>query len=64
MVSFVVWFCGINYFAVSFEDNTHQIRHTWSFLLKVEIKNYNAMIDGQKFFDQSVKNDPGIYNNI
>ena len=34
------------------------------FLPKVEMKNYNLMIDGQNFFDQSVKNDLKTYDNI
>ena len=34
------------------------------FLAKVEMKNYNLMIDGQNFFDQSVKNDLKTYDNI
>ena len=29
-----------------------------------EIKDYNFMIDGQKFFDQAVKINTRIYNNI
>ena len=27
---------------------------------KVEIKNYNVMIDGKNFFDQPVKNDEKV----
>ena len=34
------------------------------FLAKVEMENYNLMIDGQKCFDQSVKNDLKTYDNI
>ena len=30
----------------------------------VEIKDYNVMIDGRKFFDHLVKNDKVIYENI
>lgn len=29
-----------------------------------EIKDYNSVIDGQNFFDQSVRNDIRIYDNI
>ena len=32
------------------------------FLPRVEIKDYNVMIDGKSFFDQSVKNDLRTYN--
>ena len=32
------------------------------FLPKVEIKDYNAVIDGKNFFDQPIKNDKISYN--
>ena len=34
------------------------------YLLAVEIKNYNVIIDGRNFFDQAVKNNIRIYDNI
>ena len=34
------------------------------FFLKVEIKDYNVMIDGQKFFDQLAKNYLRTYDSI
>ena len=34
------------------------------YLPKVEIKEYNVMIDGQKFFDQKVENDIRTHDNI
>ena len=34
------------------------------FFLTVEIKDYNVMIDGQNFFDQTVKNDLRAFDNI
>ena len=34
------------------------------FFPKVEIKDYNVMIDGQIFFDQPVKTDLRTYDNI
>ena len=37
-------------------------KHT-HFLQELEIKDYKVMIDGQKFFDQSVKNDLRTYDN-
>ena len=39
---------------------------TWDiiFLPQVEIKDYNVMIDGWNFFDQSVKNNLRTYDNI
>ena len=30
----------------------------------MEIKDYNVMIDGRNFFDQSIKDDLEIYDNI
>ena len=38
--------------------------HTGYFLLKVEIKDYNVVIDGRNFFDQPIKNDKITYDNI
>ena len=34
------------------------------YLLNVETKNYNVMIDEKTFFDQSVKNDKVTYENV
>ena len=40
-------FQGVNRLLVlSFEDNPHRTRHTGCFLPKLEIKDYNVMIDG------------------
>ena len=50
------------FFVLSFEDNTVRAAHTEYFLLKVEIKDYNVMINGKNFFDQPVKNDLRTYN--
>ena len=36
--------------------------HTGYNLPKVEIKNYNAMIDGKNVFDQAVNNDMRTYD--
>ena len=43
-------------FVLSFEDNAHQTSYNWYFLPNVEIKDYDAMIDGKNLFDQPVKN--------
>ena len=32
--------------------------------MKVELKDYNVMIDGQNFFDQPVKNDLRTYDDV
>ena len=51
----------IRLFVLSLENNTHRKRHTGYFLAKVEIKDYNLLINGQNFFDKLVKNDQIIY---
>ena len=52
-------------FVLSFEGNACQTRHTRCFLPNVEIKDYNAMIDGQNhLFGQPAKSDPRTYDNI
>ena len=47
--------------ALSFENITHRTVHIRYYLPKVEIKDYNVMIDGQNFFDQPVKNNLRTY---
>ena len=39
------------------ENENERKVHTKYYLPKVEIKDYNVMIDGNFFFDQPVKND-------
>ena len=46
------------------ENSADRTAHTGCFLLKVEIKYYNVMIDGQNFFDQPVKSSLRTYDNI
>ena len=63
-------FQGVNrLFVLAFEyDNNNNNYHITSnkryYILNVEIKDYNVMIDGKNFFDQSVKNDKVTYENI
>ena len=46
-------FRGVNrLFVLSFEDNAVRTGHTGCFLPKVEIKDYNVMINGCNFFDE------------
>ena len=53
-------FQGVNRLFVLFiENKVGRKADTWHFLPKVEIKNYNGIIYGQKFFDQLL-----ISNNI
>ena len=50
-------FPGVNRLLVLlFESNTGRTCYKRSYFSQVEIKNYNVMINGQKFFDQPVKN--------
>ena len=51
-------------FILSFEENADQSRHQGCFLLKVEIKDYNVIIDGQNVFDQPVKNELRTYDKV
>ena len=46
-------------FVLSFENEDGRTSHSTYYLPKVEIKDYNVMIDGKNFFDQ-----PIIYENI
>ena len=48
----------------SFENNAPRTRHTGYFLPKVEIKDYNVMIDGQNFLNQLIKINLRAYDNI
>ena len=42
-------------FVLSFENDAHRRSYKRYFLLTVEIKDYNAIIDGKNFFNQPVK---------
>ena len=58
-------FQGVNrLFVLWFENTTGRTAHTKHHLPTVEIKYYNVMIDGQKFFDQPVKNNLRTYDNF
>ena len=53
-------FQGVNrLFVLSFENENDRTSHS-----KVEIKDYNAMIDGKFFFDQPIKSMTKTYENI
>ena len=49
---------------MSFKDDNSQESHKQYYLPTVKIKDYNVMIDGRNFFDQSIKNDLKTYGNI
>ena len=49
---------------MAFENDTHRTSSKRYNLPSVKIKDYNVMIDGKNFFDQPIKNDKIIYENI
>ena len=51
-------------FALSFENEGNRTLHSNYYLPKVEIKDYNVMIDGKNFFDQSINSMIKTYENI
>ena len=61
-------FQGINrLFLLAFEhdnDNDWRTSSNRYYIPNVEIKDYNAIIDGKNFFDQLVKNDKVTYENV
>ena len=58
-------FQGINrLFLLAFEGDTQRTSHSGYYLPNVEIKDYNIMINGENFFDQPIKNNKVIYENI
>ena len=61
-------FQGVNrLFVLAFQhddDNDKRISNKRYYIPNVEIKDYNAMIDGKNFFDQPVNNDKVTYENI
>ena len=48
----------------SSENNAYWRSHKRYFLPNLETKDYNVIIDGRNFFDQPLKNDKWIYDNI
>ena len=58
-------FQGVNrLFVLSFENENDRTSHSTYYLPKVEIKDYNVMIDGKNFFDQPINNNLKTYENI
>ena len=58
-------FQGINRpFVLTLENDTERSSTKIYYLLNVEIKDYNVMIDGKNFFDHPIKNDKITYENI
>ena len=58
-------FQGVNrLFVLSFENENDRTSHSTYYLPKVEIKDYNVMIDGRNFFDQPIDSMTKTYENI
>ena len=58
-------FQGINrLFVLAFGNDGHRISNERYYIPNVEIKDYNAMIDGKNVFYQPVRNDKVTYENI
>ena len=49
---------------LSFENEDQRKSHSTYYLPKVEIKDYNVMIDGRNFFDQPINSMTKTYENI
>ena len=58
-------FQGVNrLFVLAFENDDDRTSDDQYYLPTVEIKDYNIMINGENFFDQPIKNNKVIYENI
>ena len=51
-------------FVLAFENENDRTSHSIYYLPKVEIKDYNVMIDGRNFFDQPINSMNKTYENI
>ena len=47
-----------------FENATDRTAHTGHYIPKVQIKDFNVMIDGRNVFDQPIENSIKRYDNI
>ena len=50
-------------FVLSFKNEDERTSHSTYYLPKVEIRDYNVMIDGKNFFDQPINSDLKTYEN-
>ena len=58
-------FQGVNrLFVLAFENDAQRTSNKRYYIPNIEIKDYNVMIDGKNFFDQSIKNEKVTYENI
>ena len=51
-------------FVLAFEKDTQRTSHNGYYLPNVKLKDYNVMINRENFFDQPVKDNKIIYENI
>ena len=51
-------------FVLSFQNEDDRTSQSTYYLPKVEIKDYNVIIDGKNFFDQPINSDLKTYENI
>ena len=51
-------------FVLSLQNEKNRTAHTGYYFPKIEIKYYNAKINGKIFFDQPINNDTKTYENI
>ena len=51
-------------FVLAFKNDAQRTSHSGYFLPNVELKDYNAMINGENFFDQPVKDNKVTSENI
>ena len=58
-------FQGVNrLFVLAFENDSQRTSHSNYYLPNVEIKDYNIMINGENFFDQPIKNNKVMHENV
>ena len=58
-------FQGVNrLFVLSFENENDRTSHSTYYLPKVELKDYNVMVDGRNFFDHPINSMNKTYENI
>ena len=58
-------FQGVNrLYVLALENDEDRTDHEKSYLPTVEIKDYNIVINGENFFDQTIKNNKVTYENI
>ena len=58
-------FQGLNrLFVLAFENDTERTRTRRYYIRTVQLKDYNIIINGEKFFDQPIKDNKVTYENI